>query len=418
MLQWNELHSYNAVHVIRLSARLEEDRLRQIIERTLLQVGITSLKLDRRRGSYEYQSGNAGIALRCAAYSESELRTALTREINTPFETDGPFCPIRFFALSEPDSFVLGAAYFHPVADAESLVLVLKRIIAAYQHPERTSSPTSFHLYPARYDRIWWSRPALTLRKLMSLPVELRDMRRSRRLHMRDAEDLSNGCSLLTLEEKTLAMMLSRARSWNVTLHDLLLALLMKAVTDVMPLRERTRRRRYLSIGTIVNIRGDCAIDRERTFGLFLGSFFVSHRVPPRIGLQELAADIRRQTRRIKEKKSYLATPLQLLFAKAFFSLYSTRRRKLFYHRFHPLGGGISNMSMDGYWDDAEESGPMDYFRVVSTGPVTPLVMSATTYRRGMTLATSYQTSVFTAAHVEKLQERLCQQIHDMEVSA
>jgi len=410
MLQWNSLRPYNAVHVVRIAGPLEMARLRQVIETTLHRRGISRLLLDRRHGTYEYQPGQAPIAIREAGEvgaHQAELTAALEHELNTPFQIDGPFCPIRFFVLVEREEFLLGAAYFHPIADGESMILLLRGAVSAYLGDTGTYPCDPFFCHPPRHDRWWQYRPGLILRKLLAVPFEIRMHRRSIRLRMREADDQRTQVRLMRVGGETVATLVARAKAWGVTVHDLLLALLMQAVAPLAPRRSGKSRRRNITVGSIVNVRGDCGVDREQTFGLFLGSFVVSHPVPQGIELRALATDLRGQTARIKRHKLFLATPLELALAGCFFNLYSTKRQEQFYHKYHPLAGGISNMSLDAYWQSGEKVKPLDYFRVVATGPTTPLVLSTTTWNRGMTLAISYRPGVFTPAGIDALEEQL-----------
>ena len=48
-------------------------------------------------------------------------------------------------------------------------------------------------------------------------------------------------------------------------------------------------------MGCIVNLRKDLGVDSRRTFGLFLGSFMVTHEVPEGMSLRELRALARRE---------------------------------------------------------------------------------------------------------------------------
>jgi hypothetical protein len=47
---------------------------------------------------------------------------------------------------------------------------------------------------------------------------------------------------------------------------------------------------------------------------------------------------------------------------------------------------------------------PLDYFRAVSTGPVTPLVFSATTFKDTLNVGLTYRTTVFSPAEIERVQ--------------
>src|SRR5262245_25729206 len=59
MLHWNDMHPYNAIHVVRLPAILEIDRLRAVVNGTLEMLGLTGLTLDRNAGTYRYHGGAA-----------------------------------------------------------------------------------------------------------------------------------------------------------------------------------------------------------------------------------------------------------------------------------------------------------------------------------------------------------------------
>src|SRR6185369_2067746 len=118
--------------------------------------------------------------------------------------------------------------------------------------------------------------------------------------------NLDNGFVFFSLKPETLLSLIKAGKSRGITLNDLFLALLMRGLSPLAPERTQAARRRMISIGCIVNIRQDLALGSRRTFGLFLGSFVVSHEVPRGISLMDLAMDIRRQTLEIKRGKLYL----------------------------------------------------------------------------------------------------------------
>jgi hypothetical protein len=411
MLQWNDLQPYNAVHVAWLPALLDPGRLRQAIETTLVQRGISCLTLQRRPGTYTYSPGAAAVAIRILppadAGTDDALTAELEHELNSPFPCEAPFCPARFFALPNLDGFHLGTAYFHAAADAESVALLVRSIIETYVALPTAARLPPFDCHPPRHDRLWRTQPGLLFRKLLGIPAETGRMRHAIRLHSRDAEDVRNRCRLIRVRPDRFAALLDAARSWSVTVHDLLLALLIDGLAPLAARRTHNPRRNQIVIGSVVNIRNECAIDRDRAFGLFLGSFMVSHPVPAGVGLRDVAAELHRQTEQIKRRKLYLASPIGLAVADWFFRLYSDRRRKQFYHKYHPLAGGTSNMMMDAYWKVEAQPRPKQYFRAVSTGPMTPLVLSTTTYDRQMTIALTYRAGVLTPTGAGELQSRI-----------
>ena len=160
-----------------------------------------------------------------------------------------------------------------------------------------------------------------------------------------------------------------------------------------------------------MNLRKDLGVDSRRTFGLFLGSFTVTHEVPEGISLRELGAEVERQTSSIKRHKSYLGTPLELTLARFMLRFFSSQRREKFYAKNFPLWGGITNMNVNSLWEPEGGNAPLDYFRGVSTGPVTPLVLSVTTAGDRANIGLSYRTSVFSPTDIEGLKRRFLEHL-------
>jgi hypothetical protein len=142
-------------------------------------------------------------------------------------------------------------------------------------------------------------------------------------------------------------------------------------------------------------------LDRAPTFGLFLGSFTVTHTVPEGISLRELTGDIRRQTLAIKERQLYLATPMELALGRFVLRLFSPERRRTFYQKNYPLWGGLTNMNLNVLWKQPKADGALDYVRGVSTGPVTPLVFSVTTFGDNANVGLSFRRTVFSPEDAE-----------------
>jgi hypothetical protein len=243
------------------------------------------------------------------------------------------------------------------------------------------------------------------VRQIAALPAFIRILRTACRPRYRDADDLRNGFTHFVLEPASLGWLRTAGKSWGVTLNDLFLALMLHSLAPLAASRRQARRRR-MAAGCIVNVRKDLGVQRG-TFGLFLGSFMVAHEVPEGIGLKALAAAIALQTARIKARRLYLATPVQLAFASLALRFFSTKRKRSFYQKHCPLWGGITNMNLNTLWAEQAQGEPLDYLRAVSTGPVTPLVLSVTTVGERVNGGLSYRSTVFSAAEIGQVQSRL-----------
>ena len=409
MLQWNEMHPYSAVHVVQVHGALDATRLRDRINSTVAKHGLARLSLDRARLTFQYEPGPADCEVRTIPGNEgswSTLQAEIERQLNLPFDHLGRFNPFRFLVAPAIDSFYLGAVYFHPAADAESVVWLLRDIVTCYLEKGAWGSRDCLELYPDNRAHLLRRHPLLVARKLLSLPAQIRNLRHSRRATCRDANDMANGFAGFSLGPEDLRSLVTTATSWDVTVNDLVMALLMKSLSPCSASRAQARRRRAISLGCIVNLRKDLGLDSRPVFGVFLGSFTVTHEVPLGIPLRKLAADVAHQTAPIKRHRLYLATPLELGFARFMLGFFSPRRQKKFYAKHYPLWGGITNMNLNRLWARSDRHGPLDYFRAVSTGPVTPLVLSVTTVGERVNFGVSYRTTVFSKPDIEDLHSR------------
>jgi NRPS condensation-like uncharacterized protein len=404
MLEWNKMHPYNAVHVVRVPNTLDAVRLHKVVNETLEARGLTGLTLNRDEGTFRYRGGTGLCDIKVLPCGDDPLVAIWAeteRELNTAFAESNNFNPFRFFLVSGAESFFLGLTYFHAVADAESVVLLLKGIVEAYSGTSGRVCSGPLDLYPPPWDRLLRSHRRPLARKIIGLPALIRNMRASCRPKYRDPLDLVNRFASCSIAPENFRFLLSTAKSSHISLNDLLLALLMKCVSTLAMARNRAGRRKKISVGCIVNVRKDLQPDSQQAFGLFLGSFVVTHEVPHGISLAGLANDVGNQTRRIKLDKLYLAAPVELGFARFMLRWFSPERRKKLYPKNYPLWGGITNMNLNSIWPQRNGDRPVDYFRAVSTGPATPLVLSVTTVGEAANISISYRRTVFSAEDIK-----------------
>jgi NRPS condensation-like uncharacterized protein len=421
MLQWNAMHPYSAVHVVQLQGQLDIARLRDSIDATLSTRGLARLRLDAESFAFEYETKAAPCVMQTVISDEAPERALVAemeRQLNLPFENTGPFSPFRFLVATSADSFFLGLVYFHPAADAESVVWLIRDIVVTYLKKGESAIRERLDRYPDHRAGLLPRHAIAVARKILNVPFQVSNLRGSNRAPCCDVNNLANGFGCFSLETEDLLALIAATKSWNVTVNDLLLAVLMKALSPFSAARTQARKRRKISLGCIVNVRKDLGIDSRRVFGVFLGSFLVTHEVPPGITLRKLAAEIASQTAPIKRHKLYLATPLELGLARFVFKFFSPVRRKKLYAKHYPLWGGITNLNMNSVWDPAECGMPLDYFRGVSTGPITPLALSVTTIGNRMNLGVSYRLAIFSSDDVRNLQCRFREHLQETKKAA
>ena len=178
MLQWNEMHPYSAVHVVRIPEPLDLTRLNQLIDRELEQLGLTGLVIDKRRGTFEYRGGSLHNELKVLEGDpNSVLQREIEEQLNASFPDDGPLHPFRFFVMKEEDAFRLGLVYFHVIAGAESIILLLKRFTSKYLGQDLPSLSAPLDLYPSGPGTFLSRHPEYLLKRLSTLPSSMGDLR-------------------------------------------------------------------------------------------------------------------------------------------------------------------------------------------------------------------------------------------------
>jgi len=418
MLQWNELHPYNAIHVVRIQAVLDPERLGNVIRHLLVRLGLTGLQMDASHAKFDYQGGPAQCEIKLLSESDPymALISEIERQLNTRFPINQRFTPFRFFIVPEAGSFLLGLVYFHPVADAEAVVFLLKRIVETYFVPGEGGDVGSLELYPPPRDGLL-RQPKLLLKKLAAIPGMMFNMRRSCRPNYRDVADSKVGVTLFFLPPGSLPKLMQASKAWGVTINDVFLALLARSVAPLASHAQK-RGRPELSLGCIVNIRRDLALQGPRAFGLFLGSFIVTQPLPSENGrLREIAVAVRERTELMKRDQLYLTSALELRFGRRMMGFFSTRERRKLYQKHYPLWGGVTNMNLNPLWPQPMDGTSFDYFRLVSTGPVTPLVMSVTTAGENVSMGLTFRRTVFSPEDIAGIQSTLLETVSGRELA-
>lgn len=407
MLQWTGLHPYNAVHVARVDAPIDPDRLAERIRHVLVEAGLTNYTLDEGKGAYRYEGGPAPIELRildAADGAETVVFGEMERQLNEPFAYQGRFQPFRFFMVVSGTVSYVGLAYFHVVADADSIGRLLLEIVAA-AFDETCRPLRDTELARRGSSRIPLGGPLAALRRIRGSYRKFQAMRQSHRSPPSRIETYDNVWFARNLDADASARILAEAKRRGVTLNDLCLAALLIAVIPAASLRFE-RRRRHLSAGCVVNLRRDLPERRSRDFGLFLGSFAVTHPTPVDITLEELLASVHAQTAMIKRDKLYLASRLEFKANRFLFSRQRPEQQRHFYRKAYPVWGSITNYKMD--LEQGATAGMIgDYFRAVSAGPALALVVGITGVGGRLNFGFTYRPDSISKAAVEEIADRL-----------
>lgn len=407
MLEWREQHPYTAVHALRLPVLPDCGALAAAIDAERAQLGLGTLELDCRRHRYAWRGWSSTTPIEriatdgcTAADANACLEREIERQMNTPFAGGVALDPFRFFVVPDGRSGFLGVAYDHFVAGGDSIVHLLNRIAArlagAPQAAER------LRIYPHTHLPLFLHHPLRVARAVARIPAMTRSCRRTLRPRYRDIAEGHNGFALHRLDAGCVDALGNAARCWGVTFNDLLIALLLLARDKETRSRLGAARRRELGAASIMNLRemhGDAARD---AFGQFLGSFRVSHPVPPGTTLEALARDIHRDTMRVKREHLYLAGLLAMRVDRIIGHFQTQRQRMSVYAKGYPVNAGTSTLNVDALWDPTATAVP-EYVRGVPTGPLAPMVLAATTAAGSVCIGISYRRAAFTRPEVDAM---------------
>ena len=213
--------------------------------------------------------------------------------------------------------------------------------------------------------------------------------------------DPYNTVSFFSLEPPEFSDTLRMAKAWGVTLNDLLIALMLKALARCVGPRDPRERRHELGVASIVNLRGDMGPEFRAAFGQFLAAFRVAHPVPMNITLAELARDIAIQTAQVKRERLYLQSLVAISASALMWPFLSDAQRRGYHGKNYPVWAGITMLDAGAIWERA--GGPtrvVDYARAVSTGPLAPLVLAPTTAWGTLHAGITYRRTAFSPADI------------------
>lgn len=413
MLRWRGSYPYNAVHVAELPGVLDEARLRAAIEAHLLHVGIGRLALDAPQRRYEYVPGPVQVDVPLLDPQGDPLRALereMERHINQPF---GPapgettFVPLRFFAMRNGGSFHVGVSYDHFIAGGDSMVALLQGIAARYDGTYPADEPHP-DLYPRAYARLFARNAFAFYVGQYLLPGMLLRSRRAVRPRYPHGDSKHNAFTSIELDSAVYGAVRGMAKQWGVTLNDMLLAMLISALSAEVPDRLSARRRREIAIASVINLRGELEPGTRHVFGQFLSSFLVSHLVPPGTTLETLGRDVHAQTQRVKRRKLYLQTLYLLACGGLAWRFMTPEQHKQMYAKNYPVWGGISALNVEKMWKEGIGEAPvLHYLRAISTGPFSPLVLAPASVGDCLHIGVSWRTSAFTRPDIDRITARM-----------
>jgi hypothetical protein len=423
MLQWSELHPYNAAHTYQLSGPLNLPALREAIRETLEHNGLGIAEIDPEGLSYRHEAIDASQSAEVALVGgeglpEKRLAAHLARELNEPFAR--PRCqPFRFSVVDAgPTSHYVSLTYDHWVADSVGARLLMRHVLGRYLKLDIPENQGTLDLYPGTYREVFAHRlhgSHLAMPVLRSIRSWI-DNRAAWRVAYASVSQMAIGYAMYAVRPGTVQKVCRFAHANEASVNDVFLAVLARALANFLPRRAAKAGARHMALGTIVDTRGDAGEDLSESLGTFLGYFVTRVAGDQTVSLDGLTRHIAATTRLQKAQRSYLDSAVNYRVASAIWPRLKPESRLHFARRALPLTAGISNVYLRGTWIDQQGAGRiLDVRRAVSNGPTLPLVVSPTTLGENMNIAVTYRLTGFSQAKIDGIMESFVNQLETLD---
>jgi hypothetical protein len=212
--------------------------------------------------------------------------------------------------------------------------------------------------------------------------------------------------------EDTVPQLVQFARTLDVSVNDVLLAALARAMSAFLPSRRRRGRPLDIALNTIVDARSGARSEMGNSLGMFLANYVVRCRRDETVGLGELARCIAATAGPIKRHRGYLDSAIGMKLIGAIWPRLRPAVRPRFLRWAMPLTAGVSNVLLRDPWMGQPGAGPiMDYFRAGPAAPVVPLLLTPTTWGHRLSVGVTYRVTGFSRAKIDGIMAMFMEQI-------
>jgi hypothetical protein len=423
MLQWSELHPFNAVHTYQLAGPLAPFALQQAIRDAFDHNGLGIVEVDPDGTWYRHEAGDPTDRLAVDLIPgdrlpQERLAECIGRELNRPFDRPR-CCPFRFFAVDcGLQSHYVSLVYDHWVSDSVGARLLMRHVLGRYLGLNIRENEETLELYPGTYREVF-ARHLQGRRLAWPMLRSIRSWLGNRstwRVAYSSIHQMDVAFSLHHTQPGTVESVRRFARYNRASVNDVFLAALCRAMAPFLPKRASRAKSRAITLGTIVDTRADANEDLSETLGTFLAYYLVRAAGDGSMPLDELTRRIAATTSAKKDERSYLDSAVNFRVASAIWPRLKPESRVHFARRALPLTAGVSNVHLRGSWIERHAAARvLDFSRAVSCGPSLPLVVSPTTIRDRMNIAVSYRTTGFSQSRIDGIIDSFINQLESLD---
>jgi hypothetical protein len=425
MLQWDALHPYNAVHAVRVRGRANVDALREAAWEVSSKAGLGEFARNGLGTAYEYRPLQAIRVLEVAPGRnvEERLSEIMTAEINTGFP--GPMHhPVRWTVFNEPggEAHYVVLCYHHVASDAYGIerlmAAVLRRTLGLPVDNEDSRLATrltdvhgSLRLKAGPFDYVAaQARLALkhyAARSAYGMPEE-------------SYGGDSTSVAVRSAPDGLIERLFAGCKRRGVGINDALLAAFASAIAGQTPDRQvRSRRRRRITVATVMSARKHLPPEQAQDFGVCLSSILAVLRHPD-VSMEELVHETARQTRILKAnpRRAAAETMVRFFAVRWLWRLATTKISRQSFQRVFPICGGLSTVFVgeNRFADLAPYV--TRYVRACPGGPAMPLLLGPTILNGRLELGLNYRIACKTREQAEAMLDDILERLEQLAEAA
>ncbi len=420
MLKWDKLHPYNAVHVVRVLGPARTDALRSAAWEVAKKAELGELAVNPLGTAYEYRPLQVLRVQEVTPGScdDTRLNEIISEEINTPFY-GAVHHPIRWTAFNEADgrAHYIVLCYHHAISDAYGIERLFAAVLRRYLGLPERAEDAGLTTRLTRLDRSL--RPAATIIEYVIGQIRLgtrhREMRRAHKMPDERLGGDYTSVAVRTAPDGLLERLSASCKRQDVGVNDALIAAFASAIAGQTPDRHESRRRKYLTMATVVSARRNLAPEQANDFGVCLSSILTVLRQPD-ISIHELVRDVARQTRALKTNptRAVAETNLRYFSTRWLWWMATLRYDRRSFRRVFPVCGAVSTVFVDEnrFIDLAPRV--TRYVRACPAGPVMPLLLGPTIYNGRLELGLTYRIACRTHKQAEALLDAIVQRLEEL----
>jgi hypothetical protein len=420
MHYWSQLHPYNAVGAVRLRGFADFTRLRAVACQVFESLGIGRIQLDNDDRHFCIEPGEAHISVEamdvCAVDGRDALSAVATSELNRGFANSSGI-PIRLWVVPAGETFYFGWTFQHWIADGLTFLNWMSRIVSRYLGLANTDGAAFSDYDCPTYRRMFGSR--LSFATLVGCALRtVRSQLAMRYCHcpyQGDRDDLRVEIRFSEFSPDTIPRLRHFARRRNVSVNNVILASLADAIAENTRDRLQYGHRRDLALCTILNLRQLATADLHTKAGLYLGYSVAICRHDQTRDFDRLVHHIRRQTAHIPYTWQGLQSIIEMQLASKLWPRVPLEARSRYFANRMPVIGGLSDLHAPVEWSSGAFAEYVSSFKFgVSTGPMSPLVVSAGRLGNRLSLGFTWRLTGFSNDRVQAIKSHLCRRLQTL----